>query len=62
LNRRNLFPNCVLNLISFSLGTQVVLSCLEEMQKMGVRDIFNEVVLLGGVANIENFLDMGKIN
>mmetsp|Transcript_38603 Transcript_38603/g.38139 ORF Transcript_38603/g.38139 Transcript_38603/m.38139 type:complete len:276 (+) Transcript_38603:348-1175(+) len=40
------------SLVSFSLGTEVVRSCIEELHRLGVKDIIQDVYLLGGATTI----------
>lgn len=56
-----LFPNCCISLIGFSLGTLVIQSCLEELNRYGKENMFYEVVMLGGVADKQAIQKLGKI-
>eukprot|EP01017_Pseudomicrothorax_dubius_P036695 TRINITY_DN5279_c0_g1_i3.p1 TRINITY_DN5279_c0_g1~~TRINITY_DN5279_c0_g1_i3.p1 ORF type:complete len:482 (+),score=108.34 TRINITY_DN5279_c0_g1_i3:648-2093(+) len=50
----NIFGHCAVNLVGFSLGTEVIACCLAEMEKIQtpVRYLhINDVVMVGGVAN-----------
>lgn len=46
------FPDRFINLVGFSLGTEVVACCLERLAERGRLDLINRVVSLGGVANL----------
>lgn len=45
----------VINLMSFSLGTLVVMNCIWELERMGRHDVIYDVILMGGVANVGDF-------
>ncbi|KAL4448786.1 hypothetical protein ABPG74_012875 [Tetrahymena malaccensis] len=55
LHKGNLFPNCSISLIGFSLGTQVIASCLHEYKKLIAfsqqPSIIASVVFMGGVVD-----------
>jgi len=53
LGQTELFRGSSVNLIGFSLGTLVIHSCLKELSSMGRDDIIYDVLLMGGVANIQ---------
>ena len=38
--------------VSFSMGTEVVKSCLEELHRLGAKNIVNNVYLMGGAATL----------
>ncbi|EAS02844.2 hypothetical protein TTHERM_00353300 (macronuclear) [Tetrahymena thermophila SB210] len=56
LHKGNLFPNCSISLIGFSLGTQVIASCLHEYKKLITfsqqPSMIASVVFMGGVVDI----------
>ena len=43
----NVFCNCSINLMCFSLGSVVVQNCLMELEKLGAWDRINDVIFLG---------------
>ncbi|KAL4498334.1 hypothetical protein ABPG72_013140 [Tetrahymena utriculariae] len=55
LHKGNLFPNCSISFIGFSLGTQVIASCLHEYKKLITStqqsSIIASVVFMGGVVD-----------
>ena len=48
-----IFKNCYINLVGFSLGCQVLYSCLEQLNKYNCTNIINNVTFLGGAVHIE---------
>ena len=47
------FNNCQINLVGFSLGTQVVKYCIKELNKIkGHKIIINNILFLGGAADM----------
>ncbi|CAI2383180.1 unnamed protein product [Moneuplotes crassus] len=48
------FKDCSISLIGFSLGTQVIYSCLEELEMYSCDYIINNVYLLGGAVSVES--------
>ena len=51
----DLFKDHVINLVGFSLGTLVMMSCIWELEKMNRQDIIYDVLLAGGVVNGSDF-------
>ena len=49
------FNNCQINLVGFSLGCQVVKYCLKELEKIGHRDMINNVLFMGGATVMHEF-------
>eukprot|EP01017_Pseudomicrothorax_dubius_P039842 TRINITY_DN6165_c0_g1_i2.p1 TRINITY_DN6165_c0_g1~~TRINITY_DN6165_c0_g1_i2.p1 ORF type:complete len:633 (-),score=88.25 TRINITY_DN6165_c0_g1_i2:38-1936(-) len=52
------FGHCAINLIGFSLGTQIIYSCLKQLQRYpnaNASSPINNVVFIGGVANSKYF-------
>lgn len=49
------FKNQSISLVGFSLGTQVIKSCLKELYKHKAYNIINNVYLMGGAVNSSNF-------
>ncbi len=47
----SLFDGHFINLVGFSLGTQVIASALEQFKKRGKLHMINRFVTLGGVAD-----------
>lgn len=45
------FKNQTVSLVGFSLGCQVIKSCLKMLDKLGAKDILHEVIFLGGATN-----------
>jgi len=52
--KANLFGDCCINLISFSLGCVVVYYCIEELYNLKSFDKINNVILMGGAMNLKN--------
>ena len=46
-----MFKNQTVSLMGFSLGCQVIKSCLKTLELFGARDIIHEVTLLGGAVD-----------
>ena len=47
------FKKCQINLVGFSLGCHVIKYCIKEISKLrGVRNMINNVLLMGGAASI----------
>ena len=46
------YPNYLpkITFVSFSLGTQIVKSCLEELHRLGIKNVVKDVYLLGGAS------------
>ena len=59
----NLAGNCTFNLVGFSLGTQVVHSCLQQLNRKNKLHLINDVLLMGGVVDVKlvNVLDLHKV-
>ena len=55
LAETDLFKDYVINLMSFSLGTLVVMNCIWELERMNRHDVIYDVILMGGVANVGDF-------
>jgi ribosome biogenesis protein Tsr3 len=56
-----LFSNCEINFIAYSLGTHVVLSCLETLQTLRIINYrINNIILLGGVACKNKFAELNE--
>mmetsp|Transcript_2766 Transcript_2766/g.2575 ORF Transcript_2766/g.2575 Transcript_2766/m.2575 type:complete len:186 (+) Transcript_2766:584-1141(+) len=51
------FVNQSISLVGFSLGTQVIYSCLEELKAHGAENIINNVYFLGGAVSIPKYED-----
>jgi hypothetical protein len=47
------FTTQTISMIGYSLGTQVVKSCLSTLHKLGAHDIINNVTLLAGASHYE---------
>lgn len=47
------FSTQTVSMIGFSLGTQVIKSCLKTLHKIGAHDIVHNVTLLGGATHFE---------
>jgi hypothetical protein len=47
----NLFEGHFINLVGFSLGTQVIASALDRFKTSGKLHMINRVITLGGVAD-----------
>jgi hypothetical protein len=47
------FSTQTISMIGFSLGTQVIKSCLSTLHKLGAHDIINNVTLLAGASHYE---------
>ncbi len=47
------FTNQTVSLLGFSLGTQVIKSCMKTLAKLGASDIIHNVTLLGGASHYE---------
>jgi len=52
------FEECCISLVGFSLGTVVILSCLLELLEMKCYDLLYDVFLIGGVANVKEFVEL----
>ena len=50
----NIFNGFKINLVGFSLGTQVIKHCIKELELFGKLNLINNIIFLGGVAHIEN--------
>jgi hypothetical protein len=61
-NNIKIFENCCISLVGFSLGTVVITNCLLELEHLKCYDIIHEVLLMGGVANIQHFNEYGNIH
>ena len=48
------FSGFKINFVAFSLGTQVLKHCIKELAISGKLSIINNIVFLGGAANISN--------
>lgn len=46
-----IFPNCLINLVGFSLGTELIKECIKVMKKSGTQGMLNKAILIGGVAD-----------
>lgn len=46
-----IFPEQLINLVGFSLGTELIKECVKVMKKNGQCTMLNKVVLIGGVAD-----------
>ena len=53
LAETDLFKDYVINLMSFSLGTLVVMNCIWELERMNRHDIIYDVILMGGVSGAD---------
>lgn len=53
LAMREIFPYQTVSLIGFSLGTQVIKSCLETLHSLGAHDIIHNVTLMGGATHFD---------
>ena len=51
------FSTQTVSLLGFSLGTQVIKSCLKTLTKLGASDLVHNVTLLGGASHYENHVD-----
>ncbi|KRX06250.1 hypothetical protein PPERSA_06132 [Pseudocohnilembus persalinus] len=60
--KKVIFPNCTVSLVGFSLGTQVILKCLQELNKFQVQDVIQDVILMGGVADTRKLNKMENFN
>ena len=47
------FTTQTISMVGFSLGTQVIKSCLSTLYKLGAHDIINNVTLLAGASHYE---------
>lgn len=47
------FSTQTISMVGFSLGTQVIKSCLSTLHKLGAHDIINNVTLLAGASHYE---------
>lgn len=47
------FSTQTISMVGFSLGTQVIKSCLRTLHKLGAHDIINNVTLLAGASHYE---------
>lgn len=47
---RKVLKNYIINMVGFSLGTEVICSCLQELGEDA--NVVNKIVLLGGVAHV----------
>ncbi len=52
------FEGHFINLIGFSLGTQVILSSLQRLKKLNKLNIINRVITMGGVADKYGVYDL----
>ena len=57
LARSHVFEGHAVSLVGFSLGTQVVMSCVYELERIKKPNILYEVLIMGGVAHIDDFYD-----
>ena len=48
------FSNQTVSLLGFSLGTQVIKSCIKTLTKLGASDLIHNVTLLGGASHYQN--------
>ena len=53
----DIFEGHAISLIGFSLGTLVIMSCIWELEKMKRYDVIYNVLIMGGVAHIDDFYD-----
>ncbi len=51
------FSTQTFSLLGFSLGTQVIKSCLKTLTKLGASDLIHNVTLLGGASQYDNHVD-----
>lgn len=56
----SLFSGRIVNLMAFSLGTEVVLSCLERLSERNRLSLVNKVVLMGGISEVKQFSHLFK--
>jgi ABC-type Mn2+/Zn2+ transport system permease subunit len=54
------FSTQTISLLGFSLGTQVIKTCLETLYELGAFDIINNVTLLAGASHYENVHEQEK--
>lgn len=54
----NLFDGHFINLIGFSLGTQVMLSVMDKLKSKGKLHMINRVITLGGVADKNEMISL----
>ena len=54
------FSTQTVSLLGFSLGTQVIKTCLETLYDLGAYDIINNVTLLAGASHYENEAEREK--
>ncbi|CAD8181545.1 unnamed protein product [Paramecium octaurelia] len=52
LDGGNLFGNRQINIICHSLGTQILLDCVHELDRFSQKKCINDIVLFGGVADV----------
>jgi len=59
-----IFGNCAINLIGFSMGTIVIFECIQELKKMGKVNVIHDVIVMGGIINREEMksLQLNMIN
>ena len=57
LAKSHIFEGHAVSLVGFSLGTQVVMSCVYELERIKKPNILYEVLVMGGVAHIDDFYD-----
>ena len=57
LAETRLFEGHTISLVGFSLGTLVIMTCIWELEKMRRSDIIYDVLVMGGVAHIDDFYD-----
>ena len=55
LAKAYLFRGHSISLVGFSLGTLVIMTCIWELESMNRSDIIYDVLLMGGVAHIDDF-------
>ncbi len=58
---RNIFNAKYINLIGFSLGCQVIYSCLQQLKEYECYDLINNVTFLGGAVQIDNDVKNGQL-
>jgi hypothetical protein len=50
----------MINLMGFSLGTEVIRSVIERLQSRGKMDIINRIITMGGVVDVDQFVGLIK--
>ena len=53
------FQGRVISFIGSSFGTLVIMNCMLELERMGRNDIIYDVLLMGGVSHINDFMNPG---